>query len=671
MTPCSASSATTTARAPLRAQGMLTSATRTTYGRQTLTGALITMLLTCSMAFLHLIGTGHTPTPFLCAVSWIWMCPSNGIKNNTYYLPWDRCPDCGTLQCGWAGSEGIQYCPGAANSNCNPDCYWSSTELTGGSSVYRAMCLRGGGFVRPQCDVESRCTYTYAFTVRCVLETTRAFSSFTGGGGGAGAYVKVKVPDEAILMATENNTNGRLNMRSGAGGAGGAKNSTVRGASGGSSLVELTNSAGTVIWSLEVQGGTGGSGATAPTATAEGKGGTYGAMVNVAADGSCIYTNRAANPQVVNRSMKCSDVPGIVSRTSGANGYNGGKGKNYNASTDNGKGGRAPAVSGTTSDTASGAGGSISSSNPGVTPSQGANGAGGGGGNCYTTNAYGTAVCGDGGKGGNGYINATYTPTCPGAGGGGGGAGVVLHLKNIPTGNLGGQYFPAANVSVGNGGLGGVEGYPGAKGTNTSITINGRKYEVTGGEGGNAATMCSISGGTITQSAPGTKGNGGKVTSASTNNMETPGGPTSWTAVPASADDYIEATDGKSVENYYTDPNNTGTLSKIIAAGGNGGVVKSLSDAETGTLLTYPCGGWSREPDGVCNNSSYEPANLGTRYIDYEAGGWLPGNQYLNGGAPGGGGGSWEMTAGSAGFVPGEVSQGAKGTNGTIYMYFE
>ena len=170
MTPCSASSATTTARAPLRAQGMLTSATRTTYGRQTLTGALITMLLTCSMAFLHLIGTGHTPTPFLCAVSWIWMCPSNGIKNNTYYLPWDRCPDCGTLQCGWAGSEGIQYCPGAANSNCNPDCYWSSTELTGGSSAYRAMCLRGGGFVRPQCDVESRCTYTFAFTVRCVLD---------------------------------------------------------------------------------------------------------------------------------------------------------------------------------------------------------------------------------------------------------------------------------------------------------------------------------------------------------------------------------------------------------------------------------------------------------------------------------------------------------------------
>ena len=76
----------------------------------------------------------------------------------------------GTLQCGWAGSEGIQYCPGAANSNCNPDCYWSSTELTGGSSVYRAMCLRGGGFVRPQCDVESRCTYTFAFTVRCVLD---------------------------------------------------------------------------------------------------------------------------------------------------------------------------------------------------------------------------------------------------------------------------------------------------------------------------------------------------------------------------------------------------------------------------------------------------------------------------------------------------------------------
>ena len=74
----------------------------------------------------------------------------------------------GTLQC--YRDLNAKYCPGAADSNCYPDCYWSSTELTGGSSVYRAMCLRGGGFVRPQCDVESRCTYTFAFTVRCVLD---------------------------------------------------------------------------------------------------------------------------------------------------------------------------------------------------------------------------------------------------------------------------------------------------------------------------------------------------------------------------------------------------------------------------------------------------------------------------------------------------------------------
>ena len=98
------------------------------------------------------------------------MCPSNGIKNNTYYLPWDRCPDCGTLQCGWAGSEGIQYCPGAANSgNCYPYILWSSTDRDAG--YYSVLWLGNGTFkAAGACDDTGRCINTNAFAVRCVLD---------------------------------------------------------------------------------------------------------------------------------------------------------------------------------------------------------------------------------------------------------------------------------------------------------------------------------------------------------------------------------------------------------------------------------------------------------------------------------------------------------------------
>lgn len=567
----------------------------------------------------------------------------------------------GTLQCAY----GIGNCPGSANGYCYARTLWSSSAIDT-TEYHRGFNLGGGVFSGSACDgTRGKCFNTFAFTARCVLERVGVFGSFTGGGGGAGAYVKVQIPDKAIEYATANNTTARLYMTAGEGGAGGAKSSTVRGASGGKTVARLTNANNTEdIWYLEVLGGTGGAGATSPTASTEGIGGVYGAAINVEAAASCVYMNKAGgvNSKI---SMKCADIPDILSRASGENGTNGGKGTEY---ANNGKGGKPPVVNGVaTSSRIAGAGGSVSSAQA-VTPAQADEGGGGGGGNCYTT-AYGVAAtCGAGGKGGNGYIKGSYTPTCTGAGGGGGGAGVVLHLKNIPTGNLGGLYFPAANISVGNGGAGGVEGRPGAPGTNTSITINNRKYEVTGGKGGEAGTLCSINGQYITAAVPGAKGDGGKVTSSTNNNMETPGGPTSWTTVPVSNDDYIEATSGTGIINLY---GATGILSKIIAAGGNGGLVKSLSDAESGTLLTYPCGGFSTAPKASCNNSSREPSNLQTKYLDYEAGGWIPGNTYLNGGAPGGGGGAWELNAGGAGYNGGEASAGARGTNGTVYMYFE
>ena len=121
-------------------------------------GALLPMPLLCAACSSPYTGTGRGLT--LIALGCGALCP--GFQNSgildTYQLC-DVYAGYGTLQCG----ANYGSCPGAANSNCDPEHVWSTyTEST--TNTYDRGLYKGV-FVHTSDHV-----YTYAFGVRCVLD---------------------------------------------------------------------------------------------------------------------------------------------------------------------------------------------------------------------------------------------------------------------------------------------------------------------------------------------------------------------------------------------------------------------------------------------------------------------------------------------------------------------
>ncbi len=462
-----------------------------------------------------------------------------------------------------------------------------------------------------------------AYSVRCAVDKTYTFNSFTGGGGGSGVFAHVKVPDSVAVRATQYG-DGIIKTYAGAGGKGGEKENTAKGSNGSRSFVEILDSNNSRIWSLRVSGGVGGNGASK---TAGGVGGSK-------VDAVCDYFDITNEKYKTEQTIACNKIPGIISQSDGLQGEDGDSDNPNEA----GYGG-----SGFWSGTASN---KTAVGTSGILP-----GAGGGGGTCVEGSDMDDYVCNDGGNGSGGAIDVSYKIAYPGAGGGGGSAGTVLHIKSF-------QVRPGdvIKAKIGEGGRGGIPAVNGSDGGNSYIELaNGTKYEVEGGGGGLAGIIGNPDSIPSIQPTLGLPGNASKIASGTKNKL-------------SSRDEYFPE---KSEETIGTPAVETEDM--ITSAGGNGGVnfkISTLAKPEEGT----PCGGKSKVSvefknnagetiEWQCNNSNIIPLPLSrilsTAVFD---------SNIMNNFAPGstgGGGGAWDEDNADSG-----ISSGANGMGGYIYIYF-
>lgn len=514
-------------------------------------------------------------------------------------------------------------CLGASNNGCYPYDIWSGTSV--GNNIYRSIALNGNkGMVSLSCDGKSNCSYTFAFSTRCIIDTISSQKLYTGGGGGAGIYVKVNVPNEVLERATNSTGKATLTLQAGNGGKGGSAKNTSRGVSGSPSIAKITDSNNTLIWYLEIPGGQGGQGASTTA------GGALGSAGNIS---QCKYLDITNSNYSTLKTANCSSFP--LSNVS--QGEAGGKGDINTSYSTTGYGGR-PKVEntfqGSRPQTPNGTSTTTINGN-----NAGSLGGGGAGGNCFNNN--GTLTCGIGGYGKGGKAEAKYKKYTPGAAGGGGGAGTLIHIRNIQV-----KSGDEVKVSIGKGGNGGTSGANGAGGQNSYAIISGTKFEVTGGGGGRAATPGNPD--TNVMAKEGGGGSASSIANATKNILSN-----------LSASNYSIYPE----DNLTTAGTNAPTLNLINnriwtqSAGGNGGINEA-----TFTQSIYPCGGLSTLTDN-CNNISITPLtptpkddNQPPDYFDEQLM-----RQYPAGGT-GGGGGAWLKGTGA--------SAGANGMNGYVYVYF-
>ncbi len=517
-----------------------------------------------------------------------------------FYLP-GKCEGAGT------GYVVLDYC--------YPHNVWSCTLQSSGS-YYAADFVNGAWRPTGPCNT-GHCQSTLAFSVRCVLEETRVFSPFSGGGGSSGTFVRVNVPQKVIARALEFG-DGRIASNPGAASQGGAAGtaSNVKGGNGnngGVSKVAIYDAKNTLIWSLEVPGGNGGKGADAANTT-------DGAAATATSSPNCKYydmTDPNYNATTTGHVVSCASLPNRVTFAAGKNG------------------------SGTTG----GASAWLETNN--------AAGTGGAGGNGKTCDDGKPPVCTKGNNGSAGRIQVKHTPTYPGVGGGGGGAGNIIHVTNFSV-NKG----ELIKVTVGHGGNGG-NGVANGSGTNgqdggaSFITLkSGTTYGVYGGQGGRGG----VKGNPSTNTKP-IAGKGGVAQGL-------------YDGTKVSSDHYFKGEAGQDAEPL---PDSFEDL--LQSPGGHGGINPKISGLTAGgTSNPIPCGGLNNKKNikvnddltwegaSSCSGDSNKPFPLTREVFTNNFSSDVINNFVI--GATGGGGGAWMQSASTP------AESGAKGMGGYVYIYF-
>lgn len=522
-----------------------------------------------------------------------------GGNANTKYKFSPKCTHNFVLRC-----KGAEPSSADNKSKCWPNRVWASTSANTANTTHYYLNYNAGTF-----SISSGANKS-AGSVRCVVDKTFVFKSYTGGGGGAGAYAQVKVPESVALKATEYG-NGIIKTYAGKRGNGGGTSSA--GSSGQRSLIEIFNSNNQLIWSLSVPGGNYGS--RASTSSGGSAGGSKSA--------NCTYFDLTDEQYSTQKTIACSSVPGIMAQAAGQSGSGGNGGGSYWGGSQGSRTSTATAGS--------------------------AYGAGGGGG-YHTESSTGSKTGYSGKAGAGGAVNVTYKLSYPGVGGGGGAAGTVLHIKNF-------QVRPKdlIKVKVGEKGRGGTVSVNGGNGGNSYIQLaSGTKYEVLGGGGGKAGKAGNPN---VTPGIMPIAGAGGTKSSVAADTK----------SKLSKKDEYYPIKDedtkgGNAVE----------TSDMIKSAGGNGGInskISILAKAQGGT----PCGGLNtnkivfkntnnEEVKWQCNNPENTPLplsrTLSTTSFDIDI------IHNFSAGSTGGGGGGWDNEAETA------AATGADGMGGYVYIYF-
>ena len=170
--PVTAPCGVTMEKAAARAHTMAT-ATRTTFG-QALRETIVTGIAGLIRGYLALMNVVLLQMPVLCAVSWMWMPLEEDtslaglgktLASETQSVA-GTISGYGTLQCNWKNTN--SNCPGAAGGNCFPYAIWSGAPRE--TDYYSGFHFVSGSLTMSgACEGTGKCSYTNAFTVRCVL----------------------------------------------------------------------------------------------------------------------------------------------------------------------------------------------------------------------------------------------------------------------------------------------------------------------------------------------------------------------------------------------------------------------------------------------------------------------------------------------------------------------